>query len=455
MNNSAETNHTGYISLKGDRHFAYELVDGRITIHAYDSIPEIENQNLILAEGHDNKKYLIYSQVPIGMSSNSIYPQNYSQAVDWVIKQYQPESVFNAVQFSFAELQYFCPSTSVVKAVDEEVVFDRTPKVIKEFDVSVGGVCCHISFEVSCCGNYGLARSQMEAVSKIIVSFPETDDLGFIEAIYCIVDAVFAFLCNRRNTKCLSMELCGNYKTKTLDHKKIVDVVRPYHCYMYFLNKYREDPENEKTIAKSFYSAMMLPYIDELFRLISEDICSTKGETANISISSIHPSLKRRNLIDLQQSLHITAAFEFYVRRYLPEMVEEKDRHVILKMLLMEFANKNTGDTKKLAKSLAENVIREPSLENKITKVYKGYKDWDGVRDCVEDEWFSDDVSILAKSANDWRNELAHEKRSYEPNIEAIRAIRLVEHLNYIIVLRKLGCKDSEIKEFLTNVLAH
>ena len=195
------------------------------------------------------------------------------------------------------------------------------------------------------------------------------------------------------------------------------------------------------------------PYIDKLFEIVADDITGDRETSANISISSMHPSLKRRNLIDLQQSLHITGAFEFYVRRYLPGMIEEKSHHIILKMLLLEFANKNKVKTRKLAKNLADNVVREPSLQEKIEKVYGGYKDWTGVKDCLEEDWFSNDVSLLAKSANEWRNELAHEKRSYEPDIEAIRAIRLVEHLNYIIMLRQLGCTDREIKEFLENVL--
>lgn len=453
MSNCEETNHTGYINLKESRHFAYELLDGRITIHAFARIPEIENQNIILTEGHDNKKYLMYSQVPIAMSENSLYPQNYSQDIDWVIKQYQLKSKFNQVQFDFPELQYFCPSTSVVKEIGDDVIFARNQRTLKEFDVEIQEVKCHVSFVVACSGSYGLAHSHMEAVSKILIDFPETDNLNFLEEIYYIVDSVFAFLCNRRNTGCLSMKLHGNYEAKTIDHRKIVDTIRPYNCSMFFFDKYREEPEKQKTISKAFYSAMMLPYIDKLFELVADDITGNRETSANISISSMHPSLKRRNLIDLQQSLHITGAFEFYVRRYLPGMIEEKTYHTILKMLLLEFANKNIGKTRKLAKNLVDNVVREPSLQEKIEKVYGGYKDWTGVKDCLEEDWFSNDVSLLAKSANEWRNELAHEKRSYEPDIEAIRAIRLVEHLNYIIMLRQLGCTDREIKEFLENVL--
>ena len=74
--------------------------------------------------------------------------------------------------------------------------------------------------------------------------------------------------------------------------------------------------------------------------------------------------------------------------------------------------------------------------------------------DCLSQEWFKEDeIETLAKEANLWRNELAHEKRSYIPSVETIRAIRLVEHLNYAIVLRQLGYVDGEIQELLKYTL--
>lgn len=51
------------------------------------------------------------------------------------------------------------------------------------------------------------------------------------------------------------------------------------------------------------------------------------------------------------------------------------------------------------------------------------------------------------------RNELAHEKREYEPNIKTVEAIRLVKHLNYTIILRTAGYSDEEIKVILNNCL--
>ena len=194
--------------------------------------------------------------------------------------------------------------------------------------------------------------------------------------------------------------------------------------------------------------------MQNLFQMIADDISLAGEEAANISISSIHPSFNRRRLIDLQQSLHITGAFEFYVRRYLPNMVCEKAYHTVIKMLLHEFAEKNTGKAKKLALSLENNVVREPALEEKVKKAYLGYDEWKPLKQCIDSSWFCEDEIVeLAKEANAWRNELAHEKRSYEPNMKTIRAIRLIEHLNYAIVLRKLGYTDSEIHDFLENIL--
>ena len=40
------------------------------------------------------------------------------------------------------------------------------------------------------------------------------------------------------------------------------------------------------------------------------------------------------------------------------------------------------------------------------------------------------------------------------PSIEVIKAIRLVEHLNYAIVLRYAGYNDDETKEILRDLLA-
>ena len=69
-------------------------------------------------------------------------------------------------------------------------------------------------------------------------------------------------------------------------------------------------------------------------------------------------------------------------------------------------------------------------------------------------KWFYEkDVNVLAEEINIWRNELAHEKRTYIPNENTLTAVRFLEHLNYAIVLRNIGYDDNEIKELLKCIL--
>ena len=103
---------------------------------------------------------------------------------------------------------------------------------------------------------------------------------------------------------------------------------------------------------------------------------------------------------------------------------------------------------------MSSHIIREPALEDKIWKAYKGYTNWTPLKNCILEEWFSEDeIKALGHGANEWRNELAHSKRSYEPSIDTIRAIRLIEHFNYAIVLRQIGYDDEEIKGILKEIL--
>lgn len=98
-----------------------------------------------------------------------------------------------------------------------------------------------------------------------------------------------------------------------------------------------------------------------------------------------------------------------------------------------------------------KSLMPQISLKDKVLKVYGGYEGWDSLRPVLA-EWF-DDVSSLASAANLWRNELAHEKREYQPDVNVILAVRLVEHMNYCIILRKAGYSDEAIKSILTEVL--
>ena len=446
-------------TLKLVRHYAYDYADGEVVIHAFERIPEIDGQNFVLGNGFDDTNYLFYSQLPVDMSELSFYPQNYPWKIDFAVKGYMQGSKYTEAIFDFDELQYFCPSSSVLKDDNERnVVFSGKSTEVKAFNIELDSVKCHVRFIIGAKGKLGIAHSNMEAITEIHISFPETDDFGFLNKIYLLVDLVFAFICNRRNTTCLSMRLGGKYPAKAIDNRKIVDCERSYvNCEIFFYNKYREEPEGKKVISKTWDVNGFFVHIDKLFEMVASDISDDGEGGGTISIASVHPSVKRRNLVDLQQTLQITGAFEFYVRKYLPNMTPEENHHTVMRMILEEVAEKSKGKfgkLRKLALSMANHVISEPGLEDKLMKAYRGYSGWNSLKPCIDDNWFKEDeIETLGHEVNLWRNELAHTKRSYEPKVETIRAVGLLEHLNYAIVLRKLGYNDEEIKNLLEQAL--
>ena len=65
------------------------------------------------------------------------------------------------------------------------------------------------------------------------------------------------------------------------------------------------------------------------------------------------------------------------------------------------------------------------------------------------------DISGIATEINSLRNELAHEKREYQLSPTTVDAVRLVERLNYCIVLREIGCCENQITEILIKTFPH
>lgn len=487
-------NHSGYINIKKQypgetesqppitiiRHTAYDFVNGIITIHAFEDIPPLYGNSFIVGSGYDKTLYLYAFQTQFSKPLAPFFsPSELSTQVDFVIKGYEFESKYSMAIFSFDELQYFCPSNSVVDEQLDKVTFLRQSKTIWEFDFVLMDINCHVSFVLATQGTLGHAHSNMEAISEIRVSFPETDNFSFIDSLYRVVDSAFAFICNRRNTTCVSMKLYGTYPSQTIDNDIIVPCEKKSKSEAFFFDKYRESSESPKVIKKTWNVSSFIKHIDALFQMIANDLCFIKEKEDQvdcgfISISSIHPSTKRRNLIDLQQSLHITGAFEFYVRKYLPPMIEEKDHHIKMKQILEESKEKLDENGKRpsrrfrdLADRLIKAILIEPALEFKILQAYTGYigkskkedgteysAEWKSLKECISEDMFPEStIAQLAKEANKWRNELAHSKRSYEPTEDTISAVRLLEHINYAIILRQLGFEDKEIRTILSEAL--
>ncbi len=278
---------------------------------------------------------------------------------DFVIKDYKAGIKYTEAITCFDELQYFCPSESVVSENDSgEIVFLRSgSKKIKEFSLKLDSIDCQVLLNLSTKGSVGLARSHMEAVTEIRILFPATDKLEFIYKIYQLVDMVFSFICNRRNITFRSMKLSGIYPSKRIMDHKLVDCEKLGDCDVFFFDKYREEPEGIDIISKTWKSHYLIHHIDKLFQIVAQDIDGDVETGGFISINSIHSSVKRRNLIDLQQSLQITGAFEFYVRKYLPPMAVEKEHHKAMKKIFDDIikSSSSSGKLKKLVYCIVEN----------------------------------------------------------------------------------------------------
>lgn len=252
--------HSGYIHSKGDRHFSYDFINGELIIHVHSEIPEIEGKNMVLVKSYDNKFRLLYSQVPIKIADYAIYPQNYKHKIDCAIESFEIGSKYHRAIFSFDELQYFCSSSQVVRRNGDEVTFIMNPKEIHSFDFYVDEKKCHTAFVVKSEGTYGVANSHMNTTSEIVIDFEETGNVLFLEKIYHVVDFAFAFICNRKNITCTSMKLIGKCPSKGMEHGKIIDCTRDIRSNMLFYDRYREAPENDSVISKTFYAKYMLKY---------------------------------------------------------------------------------------------------------------------------------------------------------------------------------------------------
>lgn len=372
------------------------------------------------------------------------------QEVDYYIDGYEEGAKYTKMHFSFPELDYIIPSASVCDVNPDErtIRFTSNVTVIKSFLFEYKSR--QITFALEILSDYkGGIKRTTQTVSRLTLQFEETDDLEFILSLYYNIGFFFSFLCNRRNIAFDSVSLIGTHTLK--GHKKpgagtIEDRVFPVSCTLYVPEKYKDAPEEQKVIEKTIRYGVFASAINELFAMILED---------KVSIQSIHSSRAARNLLDLKQCLHITAAFEYYQRNFLPKIssLETMEVYNEVKALVEEYAKAQSGKKKEKAKRLAKSLSPEISLQDKICKVYDEYDIWQSLKPVLS-EFFGGDISELAGVANEWRNELAHEKREFEPTLDVISAMRLMEHLNYCIVLRQAGYSDDEMKAIVNEILA-
>ncbi len=372
-----------------------------------------------------------------------------NQNVDYYIDKYDDGASFTQMRFSFKELDFFLPSGSIT-AIDDMTgfIFSRQPVEVKRFafvyqEKTVAFVLRTFS-NISC--GY---KSHAETKSELILEFEKSTDVNFFISLFHLVYGFFSFICNRRNLTLSNVALVGQRIIKhpiTANGKTTIgEKTVPTTQILVPIDNYRAGNESDKDIGRTLPYKFWESNLESLFMLFIND---------TVSISSLHESLAARRLIDLKQSLHITATFEYYQRKLLPDISskETQEAYDAVKAKVDEYAAAQTGKKKKKAKEIAKFLTPPVSLSEKVIKVYAGYQEWLGVKPILMD-WYGDNISDIAEVANEWRNELAHEKREIEPDERVVSAVRLIEHLNYCIVLRKAGYSDENIKAILEEIL--
>ena len=415
----------------------YDVITGGLILFHF-SLP-LENYGTLKATDEAG----VLQEIPISIGT-------VKQEVDYLIDGFAENSKFTKMKFSFPELDYFIPSSSMCNYFQEDghVEFQVTPEILKSFSFEYKGRTVNLILKLTNAYKFGVS-SHAETKSQLVFEFDETDDLDFFLDLYCLVQFLFSFLCNRQNVALDRAILIGKYLCEGYKGPDGTEIFKehesPISSNFHVFNNYKEEKEDLNVIAKTIRYSTLASAFFSLFSLFLDN---------KISVSSIHSSRKARNLFDLKQCLNITAAFEYYQRTFLPKISSEVTIQVYneVKALVKNYINMQSGKKKGKAKHLLSTISPSVSLQDKICKVYNGYDSWPGLKTILF-EYYGENVLALAKVANQWRNELAHEKREYEPDFNVISSIRLVEHLNYCIVLRIAGYSDDVIKEVIEKIL--
>ena len=386
--------------------------------------------------------YLMHLERPFTSIECVPFPHTCSRTVNWYIDNFDNQTKYHEVRFRFDELSYFIPGYAKVSVVDNTLVFDRSVNELLSFIMKVRSTNTTVKLVIYSNGICLPSSSSAQTVSEVRISFDPTDDYEFLHLLYLIVEDTFSFICNRKNLKLDSAILVGTYE---------FEGVHPTTSILHVYDKYKEPVEEEKVISRT----ANYEHFENCFGGLMQIIASNYDEAGGtISMGGIHPSTSKRSLIDLRQSINITSAFEHHVRRFMPEISSSDTLQVyddIKKLITDRYISMVTGKRKKVAKDIVKNLKPTISLGDKISKAVQGYTGWDSLESVVNERF--PDWDALAGIANSWRNELAHEKREFIPTYDTIRAVRLVEHLNYAIVLRAVGYSNERIKQIVNEVL--
>lgn len=386
----------------------------------------------------------MHLEIPLSVFELAPFPHSASRTIDWYIEEYYGrEAQYNEMRFRFDELTGFIPGESRISLDNNKMIFDSTDDIKAFFPLFLDGVDANVSLiNFSRFNHLLVAMPSAHTVSELRIAFPPTNNFKFLYKLYQVVNCTFDFICNRSNISLETADLLGSIETE--------NGAQAMRSTLHVYDKYKEPPEESRIKANTISFAYLKNHFAELMQLMA-DYNSNNGV---ISLRGIHPSLQKRRLFDLRHSISVTSSFEHLVRAVLPEIHSEEtiQTYEEIKALINDnYVLAVKGNKRKIAKSIIKHLQPEVSFSEKVKKAIKGYDEWAPLLPIVENHF--NDWEKLADVINEWRNDVAHEKRKMSPSADIINAVRMIERLNYAIILRTAGYSDDEIVLILDKIL--
>lgn len=215
-------------------------------------------------------------------------------SVDFFVENYEEESLYNQIRFSFQELDYFLPSSSACTPCGTignftEFIFSSTPTEIKRFSFVFEEREVSFVLRIYTDGKLGI-KGHATTKSELLLEFEKTNDLDYLVRLFDLINNFFCFLCNRKNITLENMLLKGERIQKLPVHKNGKTVIGektvPTSQTLYVVNRYKDDLENDKVIQRTIRYNVIESELEKLFKLFVEN---------RVSVMSIHSSRSARN----------------------------------------------------------------------------------------------------------------------------------------------------------------
>ena len=189
----------------------YKFCDGKITLLC-GGLPSTIEEGSPIFIGYDynfiSKQKLFHLAVPYSNfaslsingseSTSKVAIGNITLDVDYYIDNYEDNSMYNKMEFSFTELEYFIPSSKVIAQVSEKNQYSIQEKELDNFNFILDEKTINFKFKIWPDIHYS-QNCDIKTKTSLILEFDETNDFEFLLKLYNSIRNLFTFIFNRKN----------------------------------------------------------------------------------------------------------------------------------------------------------------------------------------------------------------------------------------------------------------